>query len=65
MNILRFIFGIFRQGGLVTTIRENRLMLGFIVSSVLVAVLGGALYGFARGVGIDFAERSARGRSRI
>lgn len=65
MNILRSIFGIFRRGGLVTTIKENRPRLGFIVSSVLVAVLGGALHGFAMGVGIDFAERSARGRSRI
>ena len=52
MNILKSIFGIFRKGGLVTTIKENRPMAGFIVSSILITVLGGALYGFAMGVGV-------------
>jgi len=52
MNILKSIFGIFRKGGLVTTIKENRPMVGFIVSSILIIVLGGALYGFAMGVGV-------------
>jgi hypothetical protein len=52
MNILKSIFGIFRQGGLVNTLKEGRPLAGFVLSAGLISVLGGALYGFAMGVGL-------------
>ncbi len=52
MNILKSIFGIFRQKGLVTSLKEGRPMTGFVLSAILISIIGGALYGFAMGVGI-------------
>ena len=52
MNIFSQIFGIFRQQGLVRAIKENRSLTGFTISAILVSILGGALYGFAMGIGL-------------
>jgi hypothetical protein len=52
MNIFSQIFGIFRQQGLVSAIKENRSLVGFSISAILVSILGGALYGFAMGIGL-------------
>ncbi len=52
MNILAELFGIFRQRGLVTTLKENRRLTGFAVAAVLLAIIGGGLYGFAMGIGL-------------
>jgi hypothetical protein len=61
MNILSQLFGIFRQGGLVTTIKEGRRLTGFALAAIVLAILGGGLYGFAMGIGlgIDTAIKDA------
>ncbi len=52
VNIFAQLFGIFRQGGLVTSIKEGRSLLGFGLSALLFSIIGGALYGFAMGFGL-------------
>jgi hypothetical protein len=52
MNILAALFGIFRQRGLVNTIREGRPLASFIVTAMVFSVVGGLLYGFAMGIGL-------------
>ena len=52
MNLFAALFGIFRQRGLVATLRENRPLGGFGLSAVVVSILGGVLYGFAMGIGL-------------
>jgi hypothetical protein len=52
MNIFAELFGIFRQRGLVTTLKEGRRLTGFAVAAVLMAIIGGGLYGFAMGIGL-------------
>jgi len=52
MNIFSELFGIFRQRGLVETYREGKRLTGFIISAILLIILGGALYGFAMGLGV-------------
>jgi hypothetical protein len=52
MNIFTALFGIFRQRGLVTAIRENRSMSSFTFWAILFSVCGGMLYGLAMGIGI-------------
>ena len=52
MNVFKSLFGIFRQGGLVSTLKEGKSLKGFILAALVFSVLGGALYGFAMGVGI-------------
>jgi len=52
MNIFRSLFGIFRQRGLVSAIREGKQLTGFTISALLVSILGGGLYGLAMGVGL-------------
>jgi hypothetical protein len=52
MNVLKSLFGIFRQRGLVSTLKEGRSLTGFILAAFLFSLLGGAVYGFAMGVGI-------------
>ncbi len=61
MNIFAALFGIFRQRGLVTTLREGRRLAGFAIAAVLLAIIGGGLYGFAMGIGlgIETAVRDA------
>jgi len=61
MNILTQLFGIFRQRGLVTALKEGRRLTGFAVAAVVLAIVGGALYGFAMGIGlgIDTAIKDA------
>ncbi|MCK4824372.1 hypothetical protein KA005_51950, partial [bacterium] len=52
MNIFTSLFGIFRQRGLVTMIKEGKSLAGFSISATLVSILGGALYGLAMGAGL-------------
>jgi hypothetical protein len=52
MNIFSALFGIFRQGGLVSLIKEGRSLVGFTFSAMVVSVIGGLLYGFATGIGL-------------
>lgn len=52
MNIFSALFGIFRQRGLVSLIREGKSLAGFSISAILVSVIGGLLYGFAMGIGL-------------
>jgi len=52
MNIFSSLFGIFRQRGLVATIKEGKSLAGFSISAILVSILGGALYGLAMGAGL-------------
>ena len=52
MNIFSALFGIFRQRGLVLTLREGRPLTGFFISAILLSVAGGLLYGFAMGIGL-------------
>jgi hypothetical protein len=52
MNIFSALFGIFRQQGLVIALRENRPLRRFLISASLLSILGGALYGFAMGIGL-------------
>jgi hypothetical protein len=52
MNIFSALFGIFRQRGLVLTLRENRSLVGFGVAAVLLSIAGSVLYGFAMGIGL-------------
>ncbi len=61
MNIFVELFGIFRRRGLVTKLKEGRRLTGFAVAAVLLAIIGGALYGFAMGIGlgIETAIRDA------
>jgi hypothetical protein len=61
MNIFNALFGIFRQRGLVTMIKEGRSLVGFTISAIIVSVIGGLLYGFAMGIGlgIETAIRDA------
>jgi len=51
MNIFSALFGIFRQRGLVLTLREGRSLGGFALSAILLSSVGGVLYGFAMGIG--------------
>ena len=61
MRILSDLFGIFRQRGLVTSLKEGRRITGFALAAVVVTLVGGGLYGFAMGIGlgIDTAVRDA------
>lgn len=61
MNIFTALFGIFRQSGLVTTIKEGRSLASFALSAIVFSIIGGVLYGFAMGVGlgIDTAVKDA------
>ncbi len=61
INILAALFGIFRQRGLVTTIKEGRSLAGFTLAGIVFSIIGGVLYGFAMGVGlgIDTAVKDA------
>ncbi len=61
MNILGALFGIFRQRGLVTSIKEDRSLLGFGLSGTILSIIGSVLYGFAMGIGlgIDTAIKDA------
>jgi hypothetical protein len=61
MNILSQLFGIFRQRGLVATLKEGRRLTGFALAAVVLAIVGGSLYGFAMGIGlgIDTAIKDA------
>ncbi len=61
MNILAALFGIFRQRGLVSTMKEGRSLVGFVLSAVVLTIIGAALYGFAMGagLGIDTAMKDA------
>lgn len=52
MNIFSALFGIFRQRGLVSLVREGSSLIGFSVSAIVVSVIGGVLYGFAMGIGL-------------
>jgi hypothetical protein len=52
MNIFSALFGIFRQRGLVSLVREGRSLVGFSISAIIVSVIGGILYGFAMGIGL-------------
>jgi hypothetical protein len=53
MNVFTSLFGIFRQRGLVSALKEGQSIKGFILAAILFSILGGALYGFAMGVGIS------------
>jgi len=53
MNIFSQLFGIFRQRGLVETYKQGNRLTGFIVSAILLVIIGGALYGLAMGIGIS------------
>jgi hypothetical protein len=61
MNILSDLFGIFRQRGLVTSLKEGRRITGFAFAAVVLALAGGGLYGFAMGIGlgVDTAVKDA------
>ncbi len=59
MNIFSALFGIFRQRGLVTKLKEGQSLGWFSISAVVVAVLGGVMYGFAMGIGLG-PETAAR-----
>jgi hypothetical protein len=52
MNVFAALFGIFRQRGLVASLKEGRPLGGFTAAAVVVSVLGGVLYGFAMGIGL-------------
>jgi len=52
MNIFSELFGIFRQRGLVLTLRESRPLGGFALSAIVLSIVGGVLYGFAMGIGL-------------
>jgi hypothetical protein len=52
MNIFSALFGIFRQHGLVSMVREGRSLVGFTVSAIVVSIIGGLAYGFAMGIGL-------------
>ena len=54
MNTFASLFGIFRQRGLVDTLREGRSLSGFIAFVLIISLLGGVLYGFAMGIGFGF-----------
>lgn len=61
MNILAELFGIFRQRGLVTTLKEGRRLTGFALAAVVLSLVGGGLYGLAMGIGLglDTAVKDA------
>jgi hypothetical protein len=61
MNILAQLFGIFRQQGLVTSLKEGRRLTGFVLAAVVLSIAGCGLYGFAMGIGlgIDTAVKDA------
>lgn len=52
MNIFSALFGIFRQRGLVTMIKEGHSLARFTISAIFVSIIGGLLYGFAMGIGL-------------
>lgn len=52
MNIFKALFGIFRKGGLVASIKKGESLKGFALAALLTAILGSALYGFAMGIGL-------------
>jgi hypothetical protein len=52
MNIFKALFGIFRKGGLVASIKKGESLRGFALAALLTAILGSALYGFAMGIGL-------------
>ena len=41
MNIFAALFGIFRQRGLVTVIKEGQSLTGFTISAIVVSIIGG------------------------
>jgi len=53
VNVFGALFGIFRDGGLVETLREGRPLKGFLVVGTLLVTICGALYGGAMGIGVD------------
>lgn len=53
MNIFAALFGIFRQKGLVATLREGKPLRPLFLVGLPFIVLAGALYGLAMGIGID------------
>jgi hypothetical protein len=61
MSIFSQLFGIFRQRGVVVSVKEGRKLTGFGLAAVLLAIAGGGLYGFAMGIGlgIDTAVKDA------
>ena len=61
VNILAQLFGIFRQRGLVTSLKEGKRLTGFVIAAVVLSVVGGGLYGLAMGIGlgIDTALKDA------
>ena len=62
MNIFSALFGIFRQSGLVTMVKEGHSLKGFTISAIIVSIFGGLLYGFAMGIGFgpETAIRTSR-----
>jgi len=52
MNIFSYLFGIFRQSGLVSTVKDGKSLTGFGVTSIIFSIIGCALYGFAMGAGL-------------
>ena len=52
MNIFSELFGIFRQGGLVKTVKQGNRLTGFAISAMLLVIFGGLLYGFSMGIGL-------------
>ncbi len=51
MNIFKALFGIFKKGGLVATIKKKESIKGFAISALLTAIMGSILYGFSMGIG--------------
>ena len=52
MNVFAALFGIFRQRGLVLSLRDGRPLAGFTVTASALSVFGALLYGFAMGIGL-------------
>ena len=52
MNIFNDLFGIFRQRGLVTKVKEGHSLTGFILGALLFSAISGVLYGFSMGIGL-------------
>jgi len=52
VNIFSELFGIFRQRGLVETYKQEDRLTGFFISAIVLVIFGGALYGFAMGIGL-------------
>jgi hypothetical protein len=52
VNVFAALFGIFRQRGLVATLKDGQPLRGFIIAAVVVSVIAALLYGFAMGIGL-------------